>query len=307
MDKVGQTTCFPCTPGMFGGEEGGANCTECPRGYYSARDSNQEGIFECKKANANAIVLPGESAAVDIPKGSYRVCEAGTDASCTKFEACPSGWFEVNRTCEECVRGRTSFSGATSCHNCETGKFADAARSEKCKSCDTEDNRYSDKEGAESCKTCPAGFVSIGKKCSDMVIDSSLPVPTEVVVARATSRDWSEIKVLWKEKSAFGTAGAFEVQLSSSSGFYRNDVETFVYSGREISRRVLDTRVAVTFARVRAVRGGQLGNVGEWSAISKPWMSTSDSSCSAEGYYLNESDLIPSNWKCSECPSEIKP
>ena len=291
---MGQTTCFPCSPGRFGESKGRTNCTACPIGWWTA----EAGSFDCKKAEYNAIVLPGAVATVSVPEGSYIY---GDDDG--EFKACPSGWFEINRTCDQCVKGKfTSFSGATSCHRCETGKFADTAGSPKCMNCNEQNNEYADSEGAETCNICPSGFFSIGKACNDAAADSNLPVPTDVIIARRTARVWNTVQVTWKvNEGAIPSTGVVEVQWSSSSGFYEgNDTSTLRAIGNKVVLAVPDLRVAVTYARVRVV-GSTNSNFGAWSANSKPWLSTSETACSAEGYYLNESDLVPSNWKCSEC------
>ena len=64
---------------------------------------------------------------------------------------------------------------------------------------------------------------------------------------------------------------------------------------------VKDIREVVSYVRIRSVQNIST-NVGEWSASSLPWRSTTALDCYFESQYLNASSLTPSLWKCAACP-----
>jgi len=262
----------------------------------------------CTLAPKGAIVGTGGSAATAVAPGWY-MTQCNTKGQCRSSLACEPGTVGADpatMNCTLCAAGKTSYKAALFCQPCETGKYASDAGSPKCQVCDRDQREYSDTESSTLCKICQVGKISIGKECSDVSVNSKLPVPQNIVVVRASKINFTALIVTWSSNGHTDANGnnGYDVQISSSSAFLAENTRQLNIvksSTTSIILNVPNIKVSVSYFQVRSI-GVNRHDVGTWSAISKAWPSTDNQACASSTLFLNTSSLSPTNWTCQPCP-----
>ena len=165
----GQASCNACLSGRYQGsygkgfpERGIDGCQICPGGYYSELEA-QTSCIGCTMGRFATIVTLGSSSDVcaDCPAGYHQerterdecnICDAGKYSTTVAASSAS--------TCIECERGKySSTSGSTSCTECESGKRSNNAwYAPTCHLSPPIRCRLSGKWlGASDCESCPTG------------------------------------------------------------------------------------------------------------------------------------------------------
>jgi len=143
-----------CGPGTYGNAEGLITCLPCKAGYISTQDTNTEctacpeGTFSPKNSSSCSKCLEGTYS--DVP--GLAVCKKCPPGTENPEKGATSFFF-----CKGCPRGRFSQGAISYCRLCQPGTFS-GLNSSDCTPCPM--GSYSDTEGSSSCYGCPAGTFS---------------------------------------------------------------------------------------------------------------------------------------------------
>ena len=162
----GESKCVPPRNGEI--SAGGTSSVKIAPGWVAAECNELNGTRVCKTS---------------------KICKAGTIGTSNQLK------------CLGCPAGYTSFQGSLECLACEPGKFAPKPASPNCTLCDTNQvENYTDNQGSKMCKTCEVGKVSVGYKCTTPAVDTTMPVPSNVLVGPYNGEDDNgrRINVTWK-------------------------------------------------------------------------------------------------------------
>ena len=144
FSNEGDAQCTQCPPGYYSSSAGASECTQCPAGSYT-NTGTKPGATTCTQADvghyANGQTMkPCAPGSYSSTKGaaSCPTCPENSDDKC----ACNAGYFPYEHECKPCTAGfycpkGTSY-GTRESHLCPTGQYSHA--------------------GAAECLSCPEGY-----------------------------------------------------------------------------------------------------------------------------------------------------
>ena len=142
--------CSPCAGGTFKEDQGSADCTECPDGFFC-----KEASVTPKKSSTGQFSLRRASIPTTCDAGTYQ-----TGEGMTVCELCSPGSFQTGMgttVCSMCAHGAFQTGlGTIGCDLCEPGKYQPAVGANSpanCTACMA--STYNTGVGAAQCATCP--------------------------------------------------------------------------------------------------------------------------------------------------------
>ena len=145
---TGQTAASACTPGTWSNGTGFTVCNNAYPGYYSSYHYSTSQVKCPVGRYANAS---GSTSCQLTPPGTFSASEGASVPS-----NCVPGYFSValgSASCTPCGTGSISSSGATTCTDCDAGKFA--LTLSVCQTCNP--GQFAAYPGQFSCSSCPPG------------------------------------------------------------------------------------------------------------------------------------------------------
>ena len=153
-------SCVACEAGKFKTNVGTGECTQCPRGKYSAVYLIATGLARdmCKDCMRNTYSSADNSKCSPCPFHAVSAIGSSSrsDCQCAKGYTGPDG-----RSCVACVAGKyKAVQGASACASCRAGKFSTTSAATAESSCTTcAANSYSAPDNGH-CILCPYYAVS---------------------------------------------------------------------------------------------------------------------------------------------------
>ena len=153
--NTGANSCTACGIGTYS-SSGAASCSFCDAGQFN----NEEGQSSCKDCGVGKYSSWGASTCSNCQSGKYQnqvgrnVCK-----DCSAGKASDTVAATTESTCVSCNAGYYSGSGATTCSNCQTGKYQNNGGQSSCKDCSAGKASNTVAAPAEStCVSCNAGY-----------------------------------------------------------------------------------------------------------------------------------------------------
>ncbi len=171
VNNIESVSCNECKPGKFTNGVHAFTCLNCPNGFYSDSSASSN-CKSCQNGTYSIIQgSPSRESCLDCPVG--KISEAGSETC----EFCLAGkWADEKITCEDCPKGKYSFTiglkSENQCDKCPIGKYSDETGivyENNCKECSP--GFIGIVEAAiknTSCVPCPQGkFKSSSSQCKD--------------------------------------------------------------------------------------------------------------------------------------------
>jgi hypothetical protein len=166
---------------------------------------------------------------------------------------------------------------------------------------------YADSVGARECKTCKEGKISVGTRCTKIVIDDSHPRPRNVRIQRFNATTWDRIRIEWTVDAGVKYT-AFVVKLSTTKDFVEDPTTLRTIDLNYDTTHIVSTTIAgsdvrdvVHYAKVMGIDSA-ITKESKLSESSAKWLSRGELACSQNTAYLNASATSPHAWSCEQCP-----
>ncbi len=141
-------------------------CLKCQPGKFKNKNSHLDPTCEpCPLGLGTEQADSGKAECISCGSGRY----ATSAGIC---QSCPAGKYWESSTagttaCTNCGFGDYSYSGQSSCYQCDAGHFSNAPKNQPCTPCGP--GSYADERSQHGCKSCPAGKfsnASVNTNCS---------------------------------------------------------------------------------------------------------------------------------------------
>ena len=157
-----------CPAGKWENSGSGGSCTPCDAGTYWGTEGSYVATTPCVNCANGKYSAAGASVCTDCPAGKYAAANAAGLAGCT---ACGGGTFTTitgataSGDCTgQCVAGKFTAGGTSSCADCAAGTYS-AAAAASCTACGSTDTSVAGSSSCRATADCPAGYKKSGQQC----------------------------------------------------------------------------------------------------------------------------------------------